>query len=91
MKIKESAVELGFWLGFVELFGIGEYHLGSWRKGVGFWVSSGVLYTCVLGALAMPGLAFMWGHLPLAGGLLFCLQSFDIFQLTDRLDGGFDL
>ena len=51
---------------------------------------SGTLYTCVLGALTVPGLAFMWGYLPATGGLLFCLELFDIFRLTDRLDGELD-
>jgi len=84
LKSNDTALELDFWLGLVGLFGIGECYLGSWGRGAGFLVISGVLYACVLGVLTIPGLAYMWGYLPAAGGLLFCLQSVDIFQLTDR-------
>jgi len=90
LKGHETAVELDLWLGLVGLFGIGECYLGSWGRGAGFLVISGVLYACVLGALAIPSLASMWGYLPPAGGLSFCLQFFDIFQLTDQLDEELD-
>ena len=90
MKSLETAVELDFLLGLVGLFGIGECYLGSWGRGAGLLVISGVLYTYVQGALTMPSLAFMWEYLLPAGGLSFCLESFDIFQLTDRLDEELD-
>jgi len=90
LKNSDTAVEMDFWLGLVGLFGVGECYLGSWRRGAGFLVISGVLYACVLRVLTTPGLAFMWGYLPTVGGLLLCLQSFDIFQLTDRVDEELD-
>jgi len=90
LKNNETAVELDFWLGLMGMFGIGECYLGSWRTGAGFLVTSGAMYACVLSVFITPSLAFMWGYLPAMGGLLFCLQAFDIFRLTDRLDAESD-
>jgi len=85
LRSSETAVELDFWLGLVGMFGIGECYLGNWGRGAGFLAISGVFYALVLRVLVTPSLAFMWGYLPVAGGLALCLQMSDIFQLTDRL------
>ena len=72
--------------GLAGLFGLGELYLGKRLLGAGFLVLSGALYACLVGAITVPSLALLWGYLPTEWGLGYCLLTFDIFRLTDRID-----
>jgi len=86
LKNSQTALDLDFWPGWFGLFGIGELYIGRRLRGAGFLVLSGMLYACLVAAITVPSLGFLWGYLPSAWGLGFCLLCYDIFRLTDQMD-----
>jgi len=84
-KNSRTALELDFWPGWLGLFGIGELYLGKRLRGAAFLVLSGGLYACLVGAVMVPGLGFVWGYLPTTWGVGFCLLTYDICRLTDQM------
>lgn len=85
LKNSQTALELDFWPGWLGLFGLGEFYLGNRLRGAGFLALSGLLYACLACAIIAPSLGFLWGYLPTAWGLCFCLLNYDIFRLTDQI------
>lgn len=86
MKSSQTAVELDFWPGWLGFFGVGELCLGRPPRGAWFLFPSGTLYTCLALAIAVPHFCFLWGYLPSAWGLGFCLLTYDICRLTYQID-----
>jgi len=83
----QTAVDLDMILGAAGLFGVGEFYLGKRLRSAGFLALTGVLYTCLACAIAIPSLGFVWGYLPATWGVGYCLLIFDIFRLSDKLEG----
>jgi len=80
-------VELDALLGLAGVFGVGEIYLERRLRGAGFLSLSATLYTCLICAAAVPGLAFIWGYLPTAWGLGYFLLLWDIFAVADQVEG----
>jgi len=87
LRDSHTAVELDALLGLAGVFGIGEIYLERRLRGAGFLALSAALYTCLIGAAAVPSLTFVWGYLTTAWGLGYLLLLWDIFAVADHVEG----
>jgi hypothetical protein len=70
---------IGTTIGLIGVFGIGHIKLGYKQRGYMFLKMSAVLYG--LGLIATLFSEPLWGYLPAVWGVMWLVQSYDIYKL----------
>ena len=79
---KTMALVIGTVVGLIGIFGIGHFYLGNKQKGYRFLGFSAILYT--LGLVATFFSESLWGYGPPLWGILWIIQSYDLYKLTKK-------
>ena len=77
---KTMALLIGTIIGLVGIFGVGHIQLGFRKRGYVFLGMTAILY--FLGLVATLFSEELWGYLPPVWGIIWLVQTYDIYKLT---------
>lgn len=77
---KTMALVIGIGIGLIGIFGIGHIYLRYKQKGYIFLGMTAILY--LLGLVATFFSEGLWGYLPPVWGIMWLVQTYDLYRLT---------